>query len=372
VDEAAEEDSDAEDGAFDGERTGDLDGNESEDLIAALNEEDEQDSSDEDDDGTDSYDERPRVRQRSNTGSSVGRRLEALSSEPTEGRNRKRRELPEARLSTEGYRPEEVQSAAARGNTEEAVHEEHPAQSRDDYLARIVPVSSVRAQGGPYAKAYQMWRKDASRWKMRAQLTAWPHWVYRQYDPFDLARRAADILGQMGDHPRLEELVSRPTALSYYIGSNMPIQDHTRQELLEIDSTLARLKREIQLLEGMDTLRCNCCGEVIARRSDVFVMSTEGAIGAYVNAHGYVHETLTLSCARNMRIRGAPQTENSWFPGYAWILAKCQGCHLNRREQHMGWRFIAVDPDTRPQTFWGIRRTQLIGSSETEPPDYWD
>lgn len=44
-------------------------------------------------------------------------------------------------------------------------------------------------------------------------------------------------------------------------------------------------------------------------------MSTEGAIGAYVNAHGYIHETLTMSCARNMRIKGAPQTENSWFPG---------------------------------------------------------
>lgn len=68
------------------------------------------------------------------------------------------------------------------------------------------------------------------------------------------------MLGQMGDHPRLEDLVSCPTALSYYIGSNMPIQDHTRQELLEIDSTLERLKREIQLLEGMDMLRCNCCG----------------------------------------------------------------------------------------------------------------
>lgn len=67
------------------------------------------------------------------------------------------------------------------------------------------------------------------------------------------------MLGQMGDHPRLEELVSQPTEVSYYIGSNMPIQDHTRQELLEIDSTLARLKREIQLLEGMDTLRCNGC-----------------------------------------------------------------------------------------------------------------
>lgn len=68
-----------------------------------------------------------------------------------------------------------------------------------------------------------------------------------------------DMLRQTGDHPRMEALVGNPVSLSYYIASNMPIQDHTRQELLEIDSTLARLKREIQLLEGMDTLRCNYC-----------------------------------------------------------------------------------------------------------------
>lgn len=68
-----------------------------------------------------------------------------------------------------------------------------------------------------------------------------------------------DMLRQTGDHPRMEALVGNPISLSYYIASNMPIQDHTRQELLEIDSTLARLKREIQLLEGMDTLRCNYC-----------------------------------------------------------------------------------------------------------------
>ncbi|KAG0578077.1 hypothetical protein M758_5G197300 [Ceratodon purpureus] len=357
-----------------GDRNGDQDGDESDDLIAALTgEEDEQDSSDDDDSSTDSDFERPSVRQRSNDGASIGRRLEEmepLGREPTEGRNRTEREPPlEARDNAEASHLQEVRSADEGEDKVKASVQDLLALSKD--TSQVVSVSGVRPQGGPYANAYRMWRKDASRWSMRAQLTALPHWVYRQYDTFDLARRAADMLGQMGDHPRLEELVSCPTALSYYIGSNMPIQDHTRQELLEIDTTLERLKREIQLLEGMDMLRCNCCGEVIARRSDVFVMSTEGAIGAYVNAHGYVHETLTLSCARNMRIRGAPQTENSWFPGYAWILAKCQGCYLNRREQHMGWRFIAVDPDTRPQTFWGIRRTQLIGSSESQPP-YWD
>lgn len=354
------------------DRSGDEDGDEN-DLIAALTGE-EDDSSDDDDISIGSDFERPPVRQRSNSGSFIERRLEGMEPvgrEPNEGRNRTEREPLEARDNTEAWHPQEVQSASEGGDKVTASVGDQPEQNKDNTIAQIVPVSPVRSQGGPYTNAYRMWRKDAFRWSKRAQLTALPHWVYRQYDTFDLARRAADMLGQMGDHPRLEELVSCPTALSYYIGSNMPIQDHTRQELLEIDSTLERLKREIQLLEGMDTLRCNCCGEVIARRSDVFVMSTEGAIGAYVNLHGYVHETLTLSCARNMRIRGAPQTENSWFPGYAWILAKCQGCYLNGREQHMGWRFIAVDSDTRPQTFWGIRRTQLIGSSEAQPP-YWD
>lgn len=53
----------------------------------------------------------------------------------------------------------------------------------------------------------------------------------------------------------------------------------------------------------------------------MLVMSSDGAIGAYVNAHGYVHETLTLSSARGMRVAGHPQTENSWFPGYASSLS---------------------------------------------------
>ncbi|XP_024367647.1 uncharacterized protein [Physcomitrium patens] len=365
-----QDESDAEDEGVDEDINEYRDGDESDDFVDAVaGDEEEEDPSDDDDDGTGSHFERPSIRQRLDVESSIGRRMEELEPvgrDPTEGRNREPLEEPlEVSQYTEsGFPLEGAVGIEDRGKKEESLSENTTLQ--------VVSVPAARSRGGPYVNPYRKWRKDASRWAMRAPLTTWPHWVYRQYDAFDLARRAADMLRQMGDHPRLEELVSKPTELSYYIGSNMPIQDHTRQELLEIDTTLARLKREIQLLEGMDTLRCNCCREVIAWRRDVFVMSTEGAIGAYVNAHGYVHETLTLSCARNMRIRGAPQTENSWFPGYAWILAKCQACHLNNREQHMGWRFIAVDRNTRPQTFWGIRRTQLIGSSETQAPDAWD
>jgi cereblon len=67
------------------------------------------------------------------------------------------------------------------------------------------------------------------------------------------------MLRQMAELPRMEAMVQTPSILSYYIASNMPLQDSTRQELLEVDGTVHRLRREIELLECMDQLRCKCC-----------------------------------------------------------------------------------------------------------------
>lgn len=55
---------------------------------------------------------------------------------------------------------------------------------------------------------------------------------------------------------------------------------------------------------------------VIAKRSDMLVMSTEGPLSAYVNPHGYVHEIMTLYRANGLALRGRAETEYSWFPGY--------------------------------------------------------
>ncbi|XP_024384992.1 uncharacterized protein [Physcomitrium patens] len=215
-----------------------------------------------------------------------------------------------------------------------------------------------RPREGGWGAACKAWATDARKWRHKAQCTAWPHWVYRQFDAYDLARRAADMLRQMADLPRMEAMVHTPSQLSYYIASNMPLQDSTRQELLEVDGTVYRLRREIELLESMDQLRCKCCMALITRRSDMLVMSADGPISAYVNAHGYVHETLTLARARGLVLNGQPNTANSWFPGYAWVLAECAEC-----TEHMGWRFTAVNKESRPKAFWGIRRSQLAENS---------
>lgn len=61
--------------------------------------------------------------------------------------------------------------------------------------------------------------------------------------------------------------------------------------------------------------------------------------------------------------QGTPETEHSWFPGYAWTIANCRHCY-----SHLGWRFDAVQGSgLQPARFWGLRRPSLIsdvGSSD--------
>ena len=47
-----------------------------------------------------------------------------------------------------------------------------------------------------------------------------------------------------------------------------------------------------------------------------YSMSVDGPLASYVNPGGYVHDTLTLTEATNLRRASRPCTEHSWFPGY--------------------------------------------------------
>ncbi|KAH9555615.1 hypothetical protein CY35_08G124200 [Sphagnum magellanicum] len=218
---------------------------------------------------------------------------------------------------TPGHDGEGLVAGEGLGSVENLESEDMDSQDQGTPLAVDYGNGSrlKRPVEGGWGGVYKAWAVDASKWRWRAQRTAWPHWVYSQFDAYELARRAADMLRQMADLPRMEAMVRSPNLLSYHIASNMPLQDATRQELLEVDGTVHRLRREIELLETMDQLRCKCCFSIIARRSDMLVMSSDGPITAYVNAHGYVHETLTLARARGLILAGQPQTTNSWFPG---------------------------------------------------------
>ena len=62
-------------------------------------------------------------------------------------------------------------------------------------------------------------------------------------------------------------------------------------------------------------LCCKDCGLFIANKRDVFCMSVEGPLAAYVNPGGHVHETITIYKAKGLSLIGRPSTEHSWFPG---------------------------------------------------------
>ena len=91
----------------------------------------------------------------------------------------------------------------------------------------------------------------------------------------------------------------------------------------------------------------------VASAKDVLSMSNEGTGGAFVNSHGYVHDMVTLHRATNATCEGEPETEHSWFPGYAWTFAYCAGCtsHLvghgifnekERKTVHLMWCTVAL------------------------------
>ncbi|KAL8259550.1 hypothetical protein R6Q59_027503 [Mikania micrantha] len=182
----------------------------------------------------------------------------------------------------------------------------------------------------------------------------WPYWVYRMHDSYCLAQRLSDMWKKIVGTPSMDALVRKPGLLSFHVASKIPVSESTRQELLEIDGISYRLRREIELLENFDKVKCRSCQTLIANRSDMLVMSTDGPLGAYVNPSGYVHEIMTLLKASGLTLHGVPSEEYSWFPGYAWTIAYCATC-----EYQMGWLFTATNKKLKPRSFWGIRSSQV-------------
>ncbi|KAL6610520.1 hypothetical protein ACP70R_040489 [Stipagrostis hirtigluma subsp. patula] len=154
-----------------------------------------------------------------------------------------------------------------------------------------------------------------SKQAFQAPLSFWPRWAYDMYDSYTLARRAADLWRQIIANPSMDDHVRKPNILSFHIGSKLPVSESVRQKLLEIDGISYRLQKEIQILKAFNLIKCRNCQSLIAKRSDMVVMSTDGPLGAYVNPHGCVHETITVSNATGLALIGNPSKVHSWFPG---------------------------------------------------------
>ncbi|KAJ8681843.1 hypothetical protein QAD02_017635 [Eretmocerus hayati] len=190
--------------------------------------------------------------------------------------------------------------------------------------------------------------------KLDAAVTAWPDWVYKHYDPQILAFKIRQNLQFIVS--RGSSVPTDPTDLSFWVAQNLPLDDKERILLLEYDCVISRLQWQLEYLTKDRILVCSTCDKKIAKQSDIFPMSKEGPQSTFCNSSGFIHDTITVYKAENLKLDpNPPSAEYSWFPGYAWTIANCDGC-----ESHMGWRFTAhKNKSLRPLSFWGLTRKGL-------------
>jgi hypothetical protein len=180
---------------------------------------------------------------------------------------------------------------------------------------------------------------------------------------------------------------------TFWISSNLPLNVDTRQKLLNARNILDRVEMIWDIMEidkllltnygakggangdselnGMrekdnKALRCRSCNISVCVKGDI--MSVPGAAGvcsAYVNPHGVVHQTLTVSHVnKNVVIEPGrqPTLADTWFPGYAWNISYCGNCLA-----HLGWRFTLVvrseGVEGQMNEFWGMAGTALVESA---------
>uniref|UniRef100_A0A2K5LN57 Protein cereblon n=1 Tax=Cercocebus atys TaxID=9531 RepID=A0A2K5LN57_CERAT len=179
---------------------------------------------------------------------------------------------------------------------------------------------------------------------------------WQKYQKETLMDRIKKQLREWDENLKDDSLPSNPIDFSYRVAACLPIDDVLRIQLLKIGSAIQRLRCELDIMNKCTSLCCKQCQETeITTKNEIFSLSLCGPMAAYVNPHGYVHETLTVYKACNLNLIGRPSTEHSWFPGYAWTVAQCKIC-----ASHIGWKFTATKKDMSPQKFWGLTRSALL------------
>uniref|UniRef100_A0A3B3ZYH2 Protein cereblon n=1 Tax=Periophthalmus magnuspinnatus TaxID=409849 RepID=A0A3B3ZYH2_9GOBI len=208
-------------------------------------------------------------------------------------------------------------------------------------LSRLHPHPSSRPPNQSWREAQRWWSNYQQKKFNCARVTPWPPWVYALYDAETLMNRVKKQLHEWDENLKDDSLPS-----NYLAGLT----------LLKIGSAIQRLRCELDIMDRCTSLCCKQCQDTeITTKNEIFSLSLCGPMAAYVNPHGYVHETLTVYKANNLGLVGRPSTLHSWFPGYAWTIAQCRTCG-----SHMGWKFTATKKDLSPQRFWGLTRSALL------------
>ncbi len=93
---------------------------------------------------------------------------------------------------------------------------------------------------------------------------------------------------------------------------------------------------------------CIACEHVIGHVNDrVDIMGAHEH--SMTNPYGVTHTFGCYSEAPGVDLFGEPTAADTWFPGFSWRLACCEGCG-----QHMGWMF-----ERNNESFCGLIVSQI-------------
>ena len=130
------------------------------------------------------------------------------------------------------------------------------------------------------------------------------------------------------------------------MANNAPFSEAERKKLLKTSSVLERLlfiwKKVCRwTAENAETrICCELCETNLTGVSNIFTVGgAEGTTSTYVNGHGFIHQITTLRNVDESKLsfQGLPSTENSYFPGYSWLITSCYRCG-----SILGWKFQKV------------------------------
>ena len=71
------------------------------------------------------------------------------------------------------------------------------------------------------------------------------------------------------------------------------------------------------------------------------------------NPNGDLYEIITLSDCEGLQDTSPQILEETWFPGYPWVVLHCSSCLT-----HLGWRW--EKPGRVPSLFYGLIRERLV------------
>ena len=182
-------------------------------------------------------------------------------------------------------------------------------------------------------------------------------------------------LAELLQNKETGSLIDHPTKFSFWMAANMPLSVEEKLVLLQVPSTVERLKL-LQKHLGRYTkasfaVCCKSCRIELSNVDRVFTVGgAEGTTGNFVNEHGFIHQVVTLREINEEEVVcvGPASTENSYFPGYSWTVTYCQRCGTL-----LGWKFHWVGdagrarrtPEkNRPDSFFGFMSSSLVTELE--------